>query len=113
MQPMCAIRGSMKTDYINYQNKLEELLKLLRTYNEGHWASYFQESLELLYKGKPQKSIYHSLGAYGGMCSVNDSLSFSGASGAEAKRGFKLKNSLWLESKSKRSIIKRAIEFFT
>ena len=70
----------MKTDYSDYQNNLEELVELLRTYNEDYWANYFRKSLELLYKGKPQKSIKHSLGAYGGMSSFNDSLYFMGNS---------------------------------
>ena len=108
---LCAIRVSMKTDYSEYQNILEEILELLRTYNEDHWANYFRKSLGLLYKGKPQKSIAHSLGAYGGMGSFNDSLCFTGASEIVANRGFSLSNILYLECKSKRSMIKRALEF--
>ena len=100
----------MKTDYSDYQNKLEKLIELLRDYNEEHWANYFRKSLELLYKGKPQKSISHSLGAYGGMGSFNDSLTFTGASEQDAKLGFELRTNLWPVCKSKRSIIKRAME---
>ncbi|MBB1321407.1 DUF6966 domain-containing protein [Shewanella sp. SR43-8] len=108
---LCAIRVLMKTDYSDYQNILEEILELLRTYNEDHWANYFRKSLELLYKGKPQKSIAHSIGAYGGMGSFNDSLYFTGASEVVTKRGFTLSNNLYLECKLKRNIIKRALEF--
>ncbi len=92
----------MKTDYSDYQNKLEKLVELLREYNEDHWANYFQKPLEFYVKGKPQKSIAHTLGAYGGMCSFNDSLYFTGASEVEAKRGFELSSNLYLECKSKR-----------
>lgn len=39
----------MKSNYADYQDNLENLIKLLRVYNEEHWANYFQKSLELLY----------------------------------------------------------------
>lgn len=100
----------MKIDYSDYKNKLEELVELLRTYNEDHWVSYFRKSLELLYKGKPQKSISHSLDAYGGMGSFNDLLTFTGAPEDKANRGFELRNNLWLECKSKQSFLKRIFE---
>ena len=100
----------MNTKYSVYQNTLEELLILLQKYNEERWAQYFKESLGLLQKGKPQRSIYHSLNAYGGMGSFNDSVFFTGASEKEAKYGLELKEKLWLECKSKKSILKRAVE---
>ena len=100
----------MKSNYVDYQDNLENLIRLLREYNEEHWANYFQKSLGLLYIGKPQKSIYHSLAAFGGMGSVNDSLTFTGANNQEVKLGFKLTACLFNECKLKRSFLKRIIE---
>jgi len=100
----------MKSNYADYQDNLENLIKLLQEFNEEHWANYFQKSLELLYVGKPQKSIYHSLAAFGGMGSVTDSLTFTGANNQEVKLGFKLTASLFNECKLKRSFLKRIIE---
>jgi len=101
----------MKTDYSEYQNILEELLEMLQTYNEEHWAEHFKESLNLLNNGKPQKSISYSLSAYGGMCSFKDTLLFTGASEDKAKRGFSLSDDLLIVASKEQCLIRRVIEF--
>jgi hypothetical protein len=93
-----------------YAEILEELFGLLEKYNEENWVKYFTESKRLLDRGKPQKSIAHSLGAYGGMCSFNDELYFAGATPKEASRGFELRDELWKQSKKSQNIIKRVLE---
>ncbi|WP_281213493.1 DUF6966 domain-containing protein [Shewanella insulae] len=101
----------MNSEYLEYKEILEELYSLLRKYNEENWANYFRKSLELLYKDKPQRSIAHTLSAYGGMGSFNDSLYFSGAADAESERGFYLADHLWTTCKNKRSLLKRILEW--
>ena len=90
---------------------LDELLLLLATYNEEYWADYFTASKEYFDAGKPQKSIAHSLGAYGGMSSFSDALYFTGASEAQAKRGFELRETLFKQCKKTQNIFKRLLEW--
>ncbi|MCO7191305.1 MULTISPECIES: hypothetical protein [unclassified Pseudoalteromonas] len=101
----------MKHDYGEYQIKLERMIDLLHSHDELHWANYFKKSAEFLSKGQPQKSIYHALGAYGGMGSINDCLTLTGASEQDAKLGLQLRHELWLICKSKQSMLKRILEF--
>ncbi|PKG75965.1 hypothetical protein CXF86_03360 [Shewanella sp. GutCb] len=98
---LSGIRDFISPDYPEYQVLLEELIELLRNNNEEHWANYFSKSLGLLYRDRPQKSIAHSLNAYGGMGSFNDSLCLKGASSKTKKRGFQLRHYLWSECRSK------------
>jgi len=90
-----------------YSEILEELLLLLKKYNEEHWFEYFSESKSLLDAGKAKKSAYYSLKAYGGMCSFSDALYFTGASEKEAARGYELRDLLWFQSKKTRNKLKR------
>lgn len=99
------------SSYQEYKVVLEELHSLLQQYGEVHWADYFKQSLHLLYQGKPQKSIAHTLSAYGGMGSFNDSLFFTGASQDVSEQGFVLRNQLWVICKNKNSSIKRLLEW--
>lgn len=100
----------MNKEYYTYKETLEELLGLLSKYKEDNWVKYFSKSKSLLDEGKTQKSIFHSLGAYGGMCSFNDALSFNGAPPVDSERGFKLREILWQQCKMKQSFFKRIIE---
>ena len=55
-----------------YKAKLVETIRFLESNNDEHWCNYFQKSLDLYERGKIQKSIKWTLGAYGGMGSFND-----------------------------------------
>ncbi len=100
----------MNSSYQEYKVTLEELHLLLKKYGEEHWADYFKQSLNLLDQGKPQKSIAHTVSAYAGMGSFNDSLFFTGASKDASEHCFMVKHRLWVICKNKSSIIKRLLE---
>lgn len=80
----------MKKNCAEYWKLLNELVVLLESYNEPHWADYFSKSKSYFLAGYSQKSIYHTLGAYGGMCSFSDSVSFTGAPKEVYERGLEL-----------------------
>ena len=100
----------MDMKYQHYRETLEELLEILGSHSEEGWCNYFSESLSYLNNGAPQKSIVHSLGAYGGMGSFNDELSFTGAPIDVAQRGFELRDILWTQCKINKSLLRRIIE---
>ncbi|WP_444922800.1 DUF6966 domain-containing protein [Microbulbifer sp. DLAB2-AF] len=100
----------MSDKYSAYKLILEELLVLLQEYNEENWFSYFSESMELLENNKPQASIFHSLRAFGGMCSFNDALYFTGAPPDEAQRGYELRELLSQQCRDNENVLKRFFE---
>ena len=106
------IKDFINPDYSEYQVLLEELVELLRNNNEfSIGLTVLVESLGLLHKERPQKSLAHFLRAYGGMGSFNDSFCLKGASSATKKRGFQLRNYVWFECRSKRNRFRYLIEF--
>ena len=101
----------LSRDYGRYENILKELCALLKEHNEEQWFEYFTKSADLLNKGRPQKSISHTLGAYGGMCSFNDDTYFTGADFDVANKYIQLKEQLLKTCQENRSLIRRALEW--
>ncbi len=81
------------------KTKLDRLLELLGKYNEPHWHAYFQEAAGLLAAGKYERAKWKIRRAYGGMCSFNDELHFTGAPKEIAEEGYVLRSSLYVLSK--------------
>lgn len=102
----------MEKNYAEYWKLLNEIISLLENYNESHWADYFMKSKHYFLAGYPQKSIFYTLGAYGGMCSFSDSLSFTGAPKEIYERYLVLREEMYLCAGENRSFLLRFLEFF-
>jgi len=50
---------------------LDELVRLLRTWDEDHWADWVERDRRLIADGHPD-ALGHLLAAFGGMGSLND-----------------------------------------
>ena len=63
----------------DFKRKLDRMLFLLKEYNEIHWYEYFQNAKRLIEEGRPIKAKKWIKGAYGGMGSFNDEVTFGNA----------------------------------
>ena len=55
-----------------FEEMLLEMIELLKTSGDEHWAKWFQTAYDLNQSGKAPESYRKVLGAYGGMGSIND-----------------------------------------
>ncbi|MEM7141556.1 MAG: hypothetical protein AAF548_11035 [Actinomycetota bacterium] len=64
-------RGEPSTERDELLRVLDELLTLLRTYEETRWADWLERDRRLIADGHPD-ALGHLLAAFGGMGSLND-----------------------------------------
>ena len=78
--------------------KLDRLLVLLRDHHESEWHAHFQKASALFAEGKLERAKKKIRSAYGGMCSFNDALYFTGAPKEIADEGYRVRDELYVLS---------------
>lgn len=77
------------------KTKLDRLVALLGDYHEADWHAYFRSAQDIFAQGEYRKAKKKIRGAYGGMCSFNDALHFTGAPKEIAEEGFRLRDEIY------------------